>query len=212
MISSLDNTQKIYMNEKGREEFFKFVFDAQNSGEDPYGYFTADFIERYALGETWRFESAFRAIKAALKREYKEWLKTHNYTDKNKTYALISHYESTMPYKIVQCWDTSKIKYIKTSNSIEDLFDDIVIDDKRWGKGNNIKYRRHFLASCLHDQREYQAMWPDHKNDIKLDKEGLLVHLTIFQNPVYGGVWTDNGFIYLAKLKTDGSWELLGED
>ena len=87
---------------------------------------------------------------------------------------------------------------IKKADIIEEVFDDIVINEKN-GRG-------HLIANCLREQREYRKEF--NRQDIPLDKEGLYIHNRL-GNPVYGGIWTDKGFKYVAKMNSDGEFELI---
>lgn len=90
---------------------------------------------------------------------------------------------------------------VKQSDVIEEIFDDIIINEK--------DLRGHIIANCLREQREYRKEFK--RQDIPLDKEGLFIH-NRWGNPVYGGIWTDKGFKYLAKMNKQGEFEIIEED
>lgn len=77
--SSLDENQRIYIDEEGRESLFNEIFEAQQKGQDIKYYFSSEYLERYCLGDTSAYDYAYSHIRALLKKEYKEWLKSKSF-------------------------------------------------------------------------------------------------------------------------------------
>lgn len=88
-ISSLDNTQPIYMDEENREELFERIYEehknkdywsAYKNNENFFKwYISSELLEDYCLGKTWLADSAYSKIIRAVKREYVEWVKDKGY-------------------------------------------------------------------------------------------------------------------------------------
>ena len=77
--SSLDTNQKIYIDEKDRNE----LFDKIISGEYKEEYaFNTECLERYCLGKTYLPDYAYSHIRSLLKKEFKQYKLDNGIKDK----------------------------------------------------------------------------------------------------------------------------------
>lgn len=80
-------------------------------------------------------------------------------------------------------WAGNKDEIIAQADTIEELCDEFVVDSKV----NNAHYTMNWFDLCeeLADDRFYPS------------------------DEIYGAIWTDKGLIYVAKMNSNGEFELL---
>lgn len=110
--SSLDSNQRIWIGEEQRKQLFNelitqeineigecnTVADVKAAVKKVREYaFSAENLERYCFGDTGAFDYAYNHIRSLLKKEYKEWLSTKNYTHIEDRIKEIKEYGEINP-------------------------------------------------------------------------------------------------------------------
>ena len=102
---------------------------------------------------------------------------------KNKELDLIKYLSQFANYK-------GEYAPIKQANTIEELCDEIVVDDK------TSKNCKPFI---------YYKDW----GNILNSKVGKALDVCVGNGAIYGAIWTDKGLIFVAKMNDKGELELL---